>query len=56
MWVGERLMLGCWKCGSEAVNPIDSYWECSRPYKIFMCCICGHMFIKYEDELENDTI
>ena len=44
----------CWECGSEGIHPIDSHWECSRPYKIFMCPRCKHMFFKYEDEMEDD--
>lgn len=44
--------LDCWVCdSSKSCVPIDSYWECSRPYKIFMCLACKHTFTKYEDEL-----
>ena len=44
----------CWKCGSDKVHSIDSYWECKRPYKIFMCPICKHIFGKYVDELKKN--
>jgi hypothetical protein len=45
--------LSCWTCGSEAIS-IDSHWECSRPYKIFMCLKCKHIFTKYIDELKKE--
>ena len=46
--------ISCWNCGSTEVDLIDSHWECSRPYKIYMCNKCGRMFTRYEDEIEND--
>ena len=40
----------CWRCGSDAVNRIDSGWkgETDSPYGIYMCIRCKRLFVKYD--------
>ncbi len=52
--MGEILLI-CYECGSKNVNRIDSGWagEVERPYGIYMCISCEHLFIKYDDEVPS---
>ena len=34
----------CFRCFSDSVNPIDSYWEGSIRYTLFMCYNCKRIF------------
>lgn len=46
----KKKVLICSTCGSTAINAIDSYWECSRPYTFYMCLRCKKIHMKYDDE------